>query len=276
MTHYLNNAFNLMQENTGGTALLAGPQKLYLDMTQDCNLYCQMCRDEVQMHGKTMPMTLFQRLVDETVPYCTSYALFLWGDPLVLPDFRERVQYVYEKKREHRLRLSEKTTQTNTSQLHADCGIEISTSGMLLNDSMIDFLRQHEVLYVSCAKLEAEIATLEPEEKEMFLEDMGIKENGLARLISAGYELLGLISFLTAGPKEVRAWTVRKGSKAPQAAGKIHSDLERGFIRAEVVAYDDLIASGTYAGAKEKGLVRVEGKQYVVKDGDVMLILFNV
>ena len=131
-------------------------------------------------------------------------------------------------------------------------------------------------LYVSCAKLEAEIATLEPEEKEMFLEDMGIKENGLARLISAGYELLGLISFLTAGPKEVRAWTIRKGSKAPQAAGKIHSDLERGFIRAEVVAFDDLVASGTYAGAKEKGLVRVEGKQYVVKDGDVMLILFNV
>jgi len=131
-------------------------------------------------------------------------------------------------------------------------------------------------IFVSCAKLEAEIATLEPEEKEMFLADMGIKENGLARLISAGYELLGLISFLTAGPKEVRAWTVRKNSKAPQAAGKIHSDLERGFIRAEVVAYEDLMAAGTYAAAKEKGQVRVEGKEYIVKDGDVLLIRFNV
>jgi len=131
-------------------------------------------------------------------------------------------------------------------------------------------------LFVSCAKLEAEIATLDPEEKEMFLADMGISQNGLARLISAGYELLGLISFLTAGPKEVRAWTVRKNSKAPQAAGKIHSDLERGFIRAEVVAFDDLVAAGTYAAAKEKGQVRVEGKEYVVKDGDVLLIRFNV
>jgi len=117
---------------------------------------------------------------------------------------------------------------------------------------------------------------LEPEEKEMFLEDMGIKENGLTRLISAGYELLGLISFLTAGPKEVRAWTVRRGSKAPQAAGKIHSDLERGFIRAEVVAFDDLMAAGTYAIAKERGLVRIEGKEYVVQDGDVILVRFNV
>ncbi|MCL2356401.1 MAG: redox-regulated ATPase YchF [Defluviitaleaceae bacterium] len=131
-------------------------------------------------------------------------------------------------------------------------------------------------MFVSCAKLEAEIATLDPEEKEMFLAEAGIKENGLARLISAGYELLGLISFLTAGPKEVRAWTVRRNSKAPQAAGKIHSDLERGFIRAEVVAYDDLISAGTYAAAKEKGQVRIEGKEYIVKDGDVLLIRFNV
>jgi len=131
-------------------------------------------------------------------------------------------------------------------------------------------------LYISCAKFEAEIALLDPEEKELFLEESGIKENGLARLISAGYELLGLISFLTAGPKEVRAWTVRRGSKAPQAAGKIHSDLERGFIRAEVVAYDDLMAAGSYNAAKEKGQVRIEGKEYVVKDGDVLLIRFNV
>ncbi|MCL1845920.1 MAG: redox-regulated ATPase YchF [Defluviitaleaceae bacterium] len=131
-------------------------------------------------------------------------------------------------------------------------------------------------IFISCAKLEAEIATLDPEEKEMFLAEAGIKENGLARLISAGYELLGLISFLTAGPKEVRAWTVRKNSKAPAAAGKIHSDLERGFIRAEVVAYDDLVAAGTYAAAKEKGQVRIEGKEYIVKDGDVILVRFNV
>lgn len=131
-------------------------------------------------------------------------------------------------------------------------------------------------VFVSCAKFEAEIATLEPEEKAMFLTEMGLTQNGLDRLITEGYALLGLISFLTAGPKEVRAWTIHRGSKAPQAAGKIHSDLERGFIRAEVVAYDDLIRLGTYALAKEHGLVRSEGKEYVVKDGDVMLIRFNV
>ena len=131
-------------------------------------------------------------------------------------------------------------------------------------------------LFVSCAKLEAEIATLEPEEKTMFLQEMGLNENGLARLITAGYELLGLISFLTAGPKEVRAWTIRRGTKAQQAAGKIHSDLERGFIRAEVVAFDDLMDAGSYTAAKGRGHVRVEGKEYVVQDGDVLLILFNV
>ena len=131
-------------------------------------------------------------------------------------------------------------------------------------------------LYVSCAKMEAEIAMLDPEEKKMFLEDLGLAESGLDRLINAGYEMLGLISFLTAGEKEVRAWTVRKNTKAPQAAGKIHSDLERGFIRAEVVAYNDLMESGSYNAAKERGLVRVEGKEYVVQDGDVMLIRFNV
>jgi len=135
---------------------------------------------------------------------------------------------------------------------------------------------ENSSFYVSCAKMEAEIAMLDVEEKQMFLEDLGLKESGLARLINAGYEMLGLISFLTAGEKEVRAWTVRRNTKAPQAAGKIHSDLERGFIRAEVVAYNDLMASGSYAAAKEKGLVRVEGKEYVVQDGDVMLIRFNV
>jgi hypothetical protein len=131
-------------------------------------------------------------------------------------------------------------------------------------------------LFVSCAKLEAEIALLPPEEKDEFLAEMGMQRNGLDRLITAGYTLLGLISFLTAGSKEVRAWTVRQNSKAPQAAGKIHSDLERGFIRAEVVAFEDLKKAGTYNAAKEQGTVRVEGKEYIVQDGDVLLIRFNV
>ena len=127
-----------------------------------------------------------------------------------------------------------------------------------------------------CTKLEAEIAELEGDEKKMFLEEMGLEESGLDKLIKAGYALLGLISFLTAGPKEVRAWTITKGSRAPQAAGKIHTDFERGFIRAEVIGYDELIASGGMTAAKEKGLVRSEGKEYVMKDGDVVLFRFNV
>ena len=127
-----------------------------------------------------------------------------------------------------------------------------------------------------CAKLEAEIAELDSEEKAMFLEDLGIAQSGLDRLINASYTLLGLISFLTAGEDECRAWTITNGCKAPQAAGKIHSDFERGFIRAEVVAFDDLKTHGTMAAAKEKGLVRSEGKEYVVKDGDIILFRFNV
>ena len=127
-----------------------------------------------------------------------------------------------------------------------------------------------------CAGIEAEIAELEGEYRAMFLEEMGLSESGLDRLIKAGYSHLGLISYLTAGPKEVRAWTIKKGTKAPQAAGKIHSDFERGFIRAEVIAYDDLIACGSMAAAKEKGLVRSEGKDYVMKDGDIVLFRFNV
>ena len=110
----------------------------------------------------------------------------------------------------------------------------------------------------------------------MFLSEMGLEQSGLDRLITACYDLLGLISYLTAGKPEVRAWTIKKGTKAPQAAGKIHSDFERGFIRAEVVAFDDLMACGTYTAAKEKGLVRSEGKEYVMKDGDVVLFRFNV
>ncbi|MBR4010335.1 MAG: DUF933 domain-containing protein, partial [Clostridiales bacterium] len=121
-----------------------------------------------------------------------------------------------------------------------------------------------------------EIAMLDPEEKAMFLEELGLSQSGLDKMIQASYKLLGLISYLTAGPQEVRAWMIKNGTKAPQAAGKIHSDFERGFIRAEVVAFDDLMACGTYTAAKEKGLVRSEGKEYVMKDGDVVLFRFNV
>ena len=131
-------------------------------------------------------------------------------------------------------------------------------------------------VFVICAQIEQEIAELEEDEKKMFLEDLGLEESGLEKLIKASYSLLGLISFLTAGETETRAWTIRKGTKAPGAAGKIHSDFERGFIRAEVVNYRDLLDCGTYAGAKEKGLVGLEGKDYIVKDGDVILFRFNV
>ncbi|MBE6957447.1 MAG: redox-regulated ATPase YchF [Ruminococcaceae bacterium] len=127
-----------------------------------------------------------------------------------------------------------------------------------------------------CAKLEAEIAELDAEEKAMFLEDLGIAESGLDRLVKASYTLLGLISYLTSGEDECRAWTITRGTKAPQAAGKIHSDFERGFIRAEVVSYEDLMACGTMAAAREKGLIRSEGKEYVVQDGDIILFRFNV
>jgi len=132
-----------------------------------------------------------------------------------------------------------------------------------------------EVLPI-CAKLEADILALPPEERGEFFEELGITESGLDRLISLSYKMLGLISYLTAGPKEVRAWTIEKGTKAPQAAGKIHTDFERGFIRAECVSYDELIACGSMAVAKEKGLVRSEGRDYVMKDGDVVLYRFNV
>jgi len=129
---------------------------------------------------------------------------------------------------------------------------------------------------VICAKIEQEIAELDEEDRTAFLNDLGLDEAGLDKLVHACYHLLDLISFLTAGPQEVRAWTIRRGTKAPQAAGKIHSDIERGFIRAETIAYDDLINVGTMAHAKEKGLVRLEGKEYEVKDGDVILFRFNV
>lgn len=131
-------------------------------------------------------------------------------------------------------------------------------------------------VFVLCAKIEEEISDLPEDEKKEFLEALGVNESGLDRLIAASYKLLGLISYLTAGPTESRAWTIKIGTKAPQAAGKIHSDFERGFIRAEVVSYDDLIRLQSYTLAKEQGLVRSEGKEYVVKDGDVILFRFNV
>lgn len=135
---------------------------------------------------------------------------------------------------------------------------------------------EHSAVLPICAQIEAEISDMEPEDKEMFLGEMGLKESGLNRIIKEGYSLLGLISYLTAGQPEVRAWTIKKGTKAPQAAGKIHTDLEKGFIRAEVVSFDDLMACGTMAAAKEKGLVRLEGKEYVMQDGDIFLFRFNV
>ena len=128
-----------------------------------------------------------------------------------------------------------------------------------------------------CAKLEADIAELDdPEEKAMFMEELGVKESGLDRLIRSSYDLLGLISFLTAGTDECRAWTIKRGTKAPQAAGKIHTDFERGFIRAEVIAFQDMKDCGSMANAKAKGLVRSEGKEYVMQDGDIVNFLFNV
>ena len=135
----------------------------------------------------------------------------------------------------------------------------------------------HQPFLQKKTKIEAEISDLEDDEKEMFLSEMGLEESGLNRIIREGYSLLGLISYLTAGKPEVRAWTIRKGTKAPQAAGKIHTDFEKGFIRAEVVSFDDFMAcGGSMAAAKEKGVVRLEGKDYVMQDGDIVLFRFNV
>lgn len=135
---------------------------------------------------------------------------------------------------------------------------------------------ENSEVFVICAQIEQEIAELDEDEKRMFLEDLGLKESGLEKLIRASYHILGLMSFLTAGPKETRAWTIKIGTKAPQAAGKIHTDFERGFIRAEIVSYSNLVECGSYNSAKEKGLVRSEGKEYVFQDGDVVLFRFNV
>lgn len=136
--------------------------------------------------------------------------------------------------------------------------------------------RENAALIAVCAQLEAELAQLPPEEAAEFLAALGLPETGLAKLIRASYQLLGLVTFFTAGEPEVRAWTIRQGTKAPQAAGKIHTDIERGFIRAEVVSYADLMAAGSHAAAREKGLIRLEGKDYVMQDGDVVYFRFNV
>lgn len=135
---------------------------------------------------------------------------------------------------------------------------------------------EHSAVLPICAQIEAEISDMEDEEKAMFLGELGLEVSGLNRIIKEGYALLGLISYLTAGKQEVRAWTITKGTKAPQAAGKIHTDFEKGFIRAEVISFEDLIECGTMAAAKEKGLVRLEGKEYVMQDGDTVLFRFNV
>lgn len=136
--------------------------------------------------------------------------------------------------------------------------------------------RENAAVLPICAELEAEISDMSGEDKEMFLSELGLSESGLDRIISEGYSLLGLISYLTAGKPEVRAWTIKKGTRAPQAAGKIHSDFEKGFIRAEVVSFESLVSCGSMAAAKEKGLVRSEGKDYVMQDGDIVLFRFNV
>ncbi|MDR1642395.1 MAG: redox-regulated ATPase YchF [Clostridiales bacterium] len=157
----------------------------------------------------------------------------------------------------------------------------VSEDGIVPGNPFVQAVEKHaekegSQAFAVCAKIEEEIGELDEAEKAAFLEDLGIAESGLRRLVKASYKLLGLISFLTAGPKESRAWTIVNGTKAPGAAGKIHSDFERGFIRAEIVAYDDLMRLGSYQLAKERGLVRSEGKDYVMKDGDVTLFRFNV
>jgi GTP-binding protein YchF len=155
-------------------------------------------------------------------------------------------------------------------------GLQAGASNPYLAELQEISSKEGSKVLVICAKIEEEIAQLEDDEKAVFLEELGLKESGLDRLIKASYKLLGLMSYLTAGQPEVRAWTITKGTKAPQAAGKIHSDIERGFIRAEIVAYDDLMRCGSYNAAREKGLVRSEGKEYVMQDGDVTLFRFNV
>ncbi|NLK68604.1 MAG: redox-regulated ATPase YchF [Clostridiaceae bacterium] len=158
----------------------------------------------------------------------------------------------------------------------AEEDIQNSSDNPYVKELMSYAEKENAEVLVVCANIEEEISQLEDQEKQMFISELGLGQSGLDRLIHASYELLGLISFLTAGESEVRAWTIKRGTKAPQAAGKIHSDFERGFIRAEIVPFDDLIRLGSYNAAKEQGLVRSEGKEYIMKDGDVTLFRFNV
>ena len=142
---------------------------------------------------------------------------------------------------------------------------------------VIEYAKQENAQVIPlCVKIEEELASLDGDDKQEMLEALGLQESGLNKVIKASYDLLGLMSFLTAGEPEVRAWTIKKGTKAPVAAGKIHSDIERGFIRAEIVSFDDLVREGSMTAAKEKGLVRSEGKEYIMQDGDIVLFRFNV
>lgn len=157
----------------------------------------------------------------------------------------------------------------------------IGENNLQTENNYVKLVREHAMkegakVISLCAKIEEELISLAPDERDMFKEELGIKESGLEKLVSASYDLLGLMSYLTAGEKEVRAWTIKKGTKAPQAAGKIHSDFEKGFIKAEIVSYNDLMEAGSFLKAKEKGKVRIEGKDYVIQDGDVVLFRFNV
>ena len=179
------------------------------------------------------------------------------------------------------LLLSDVALLTTKPVIYAANMSEDDFTGGIEKNTMLKTVREiaskeHAAVLPICAQIEMDIVDMDKEEKEMFLSDLGLEESGLDRLIKECYSLLGLISYLTAGKPEVRAWTIKEGTKAPQAAGKIHTDFERGFIRAEVVAYDDLIANGGMTACKEKGLVRSEGKEYVMKDGDVVLFRFNV
>ncbi len=182
---------------------------------------------------------------------------------------------------DEKLWMSEYNLLTDKPVIYAANVAEDSLADDGESNSMVAQVRQYakdegQEVFVICAQIEQEIAELDDEERKMFLEDLGLEESGLEKLIKASYSLLGLISYITSGETETRAWTIKKGTKAPQAAGKIHSDFERGFIRAEVVPYEALHELGSMTVAKEKGLVRSEGKEYVMQDGDVVLFRFNV
>ena len=154
---------------------------------------------------------------------------------------------------------------------------DIAAGGNALSEKVKEFAKaENSGCITLCAKIEEELVSLPKDEREMFKEELGITESGLEKLVKESYDLLGLMSYLTAGEKEVRAWTIKKGTKAPQAAGKIHTDFEKGFIKAEIVSYNDLMEAGNFVKAKEKGKVRIEGKEYVMQDGDVVLFRFNV